>query len=787
MPLGSFRAQLCAASAAAAMSAVLPGVARAQGATPVEAFGVEEVVVTARKRDETDISVPAVITAITAEQLARKGVGDIYAIAQMTPGLIINDNLSAIGGGISLRGVASGNTVGIDQTVSINLDGAAVSSAGATRIGQFDLRQVEVLKGPQTLFFGKNSPGGVISFISEGPTRDWDGYARGSYEFEADEWRTEGAISGPITEALSFRLAGYVTHIDGYLRNPLPSNWAPGVAGPSYSRAPNADEYGGRISLRFEPNDKLSANFKTAYFKVDGISNYGSSQLIYCPTGTAQAPQAIFGPPIDNCTMDRLTAGISDAPPSVTATRPRFGDGKPREERSVLVSTLNIDYDVTPELTLTSLTSYFNYQLHGFSTQVGPRVGIALSSDQDKRDYAQEVRLASSYGGAFDFMVGAYFQKSAFDEEPQLYLLTAPFNETNTFQEGHTNSAFGQLLWRITDEWELAGGARYTKEAKKVRLWKRGQGDVTSRLSRTRVEADDLSPEITLTYRPSTALTVFAAYKEGFKSGGFNPSVTTAAPVGYDPSFEPERARGGEVGVKSRLFGGSLRLDASLFDYKYEDLQVSAYDGVQLTVIIKNAASATVRGAEMNFKFQPPAVRGLTVDGGVAYTRARYDEFIGACYAGQTVAQGCNLIPSGGRFTSRDLSGLQLPNAPDWSSNVSAAYAFTVREGLSLELNGGIRHQSSNNPAGDLAPGGRQKAVTFLDLGARLFAEDRAWELALIGRNITDEIRAIGVTGQSVSGTTAGFATGTPADLVGFINRPIEVRLQLTVRPALWR
>ncbi|WP_337185637.1 TonB-dependent receptor [Phenylobacterium sp.] len=764
-----------------------PAAHAAEAASSAEAVGIEEVIVTARKRSETDISVPAVVTALSGEMLAAKGVSDVYGIAQLTPQLSINNNVGPIGGQIALRGVASGNTVGVDQTVSLNIDGVAVSNAGATRIGQFDLRQVEILKGPQTLFFGKNSPGGVISFLSQDPTATWNGYGRASYEFEAREWRAEAAISGPLTDALSMRLAGYVNSIDGYLRNPLPTNFAPGVVGPSETRSPHQDEIGGRLTVLFEPSDKLRATFKTAYVKAKGASSFLASQLVYCPTGAPQAPQAIFGPPADNCRLDKYGAAISDAPASITALIPEFGDGTPRESNSQLISSLNLSYDLTPELNLTSVTGYHRYKLDGFSTQVGPRVGIGLSQDQLKEDYSQELRLASDFGGAFDFMVGAYYQRSGFDEEPRLYLLTAPYNVANTYQRGRAGSVFGQLTWRFAENWELAGGGRYTEETKRVVITRQLQGDVTGNLAKDKVKASDLSPEVTLTYRPSTRLTVFAAYKEGFKSGGFNPSVTATVPVGYDPSFGPERVAGMEAGVKALLLDRSLRVNGAIYNYKYSDLQVSIYDGQQLSTQVRNAASARVQGAEIDFRYQPPAVSGLSIDGAVAYNRARYKDFIGTCYVGQTVAQGCNLVPAGGRFTSQDYSGEQLPNAPIWSANLGAAYVFPINGDLSFELNGGVRYKSSYNPAGDLAPGGRQKEVAFVDLGARVFAEDGSWDLALIGRNITDKLRAHSITNQSVSGTTAGLAAGTPADLLGFVNRPLEVRLQLTIRPELWR
>ena len=772
--------------AAAAQTVQEPVAQEAAVADAALAPTVGEIVVTARKRAESDISVPAVITAISGEKLAEKGVADVYGISQLTPQLEISNALGPIGGTIALRGVASGSTVGVDQAVAINIDGVAISNSGATRIGQFDLRQVEVLKGPQTLFFGKNSPGGVISFLSEDPTDFWDGYVRASHEFEAEEWRAEAAISGPIAEGLSFRVAGYVNSIGGYLRNPLQPNPAGGVAGPSETIAPNQDEIGGRLTLLYEPTADLTVNLKTAYTKVEGSSSYLLGQLIHCPLGTPQAPVGIFGAHPDNCRLDLEGWGIGDIPETVREQMPRFGDGKPHERNEQVIGSLNVSYDITPQLNLTSVTGLYLYDLTGQSPQVGPVVGIALSQDQFKRDYSQELRLSSRFDGPFDFMVGAYYQDSKFEEEPQLWFL-APFNAAKTFQEGRSVSAFGQLIWRFAENWELAGGGRYTEETKEVRIGRQLEGDVTHRMGRTEVSANDFSPELTLTYRPTSQLTLFAAYKEGFKSGGFNPSVTTSVPLNYDPSFGPESARGGEVGVKALLLDRSLRLNAAAYHYQYSDLQVSAYDPFRIAVVVANAASATVEGVEFDFQYEPLAIRGLSLTGALSYNKARYDEYIGACYVGQTISEGCDLVFASGRFTSTDFSGRQLPNAPDWAGNLNAAYEFPINGEMNFELNGGLRFKSSYNPAGDLAPGALQDGVTFVDLGARVFAEDGSWDLALIGRNVTDELRAYSITGATLSGTQSGLATGTHADLVGFINRPREIRLQLTVRSDFWR
>jgi outer membrane receptor protein involved in Fe transport len=170
---------------------------------------LEDIVVTARRRNESLLNVPVAVTAISREALDKAHITNATQIAQMTPNLLIGDASGGGGGAIAIRGVGSSFIdPGIEQSVGIVIDGVSMGRGRFILLSQFDLQQVEVLKGPQALFFGKNSPAGVISITSAEPTRELSGMIRGGYEFEADERYLEGNISGPITNSLLFRLAG---------------------------------------------------------------------------------------------------------------------------------------------------------------------------------------------------------------------------------------------------------------------------------------------------------------------------------------------------------------------------------------------------------------------------------------------------------------------------------------------------------------------------------------------------------------------------------------------------
>lgn len=181
----------------------------------------DEIIVTARKRNESMVDVPVAISALSAKDVQRYAVADLTQVGQVVPQVIIARS-SGAGSGASfiIRGVGSsqGDT-GIEQTVTLNLDGIQLSRGRAVGQSFFDVQQLEVLKGPQALFFGKNSPGGVISIRSAGPTKSLEGYVRAGYEFRGDERFVEGAISGPISDAFGYRVAVRASGFDGYVRN----------------------------------------------------------------------------------------------------------------------------------------------------------------------------------------------------------------------------------------------------------------------------------------------------------------------------------------------------------------------------------------------------------------------------------------------------------------------------------------------------------------------------------------------------------------------------------------
>lgn len=187
---------------------------------PQAGFDDSEIIVMARKREESILKVPVIVTAISNEQIDNVAITNVTELPKLAPGLLIAGNLLSIGPQVTLRGVGTSSfDPGVDQSISLNIDGLSLGQGLAFGSAMFDVGQVEVLRGPQALFFGKSSPGGVISLRTADPTDEYEIMARAGYEFYARETRGELVVSGPVTDTLKARVATMYSAADGWFKN----------------------------------------------------------------------------------------------------------------------------------------------------------------------------------------------------------------------------------------------------------------------------------------------------------------------------------------------------------------------------------------------------------------------------------------------------------------------------------------------------------------------------------------------------------------------------------------
>lgn len=767
---------------------------------------LEEVIVTARKREESILQVPVVATALGQAQLSQFATGDLYAVANQVPGLLFGSGTGSFGAQVSLRGVGTATlNATIDQSVSLNIDGMQMTQGMAYKAGMFDMEQVEVLRGPQALFYGKSSPGGVIAIHTADPSDRFEISATGGYESEAEKKRTELILSGAVTETLGFRLAAAYMDSEGFFRNEAVA--APGFGGrnPRYRNFAPLEETIVRGTVVWEPTDRFTAKLKANYVHSDVQGDGGGLQFFSCPEGTS-SPAGVPFLAGENCKVDEVLR-IVDLDP---AAFPRIRNGgTPFSDTEQQFGTLELNYDLTDALALTSVTGYAEIQqsvmING-TMGTSAASGVVADTDFTRRDFTQEIRLLSDFADSpLNFTVGAFYQDGYMRNNNNLLgntalRLPAQLNLGYHIIDINAESVFAQLMWDITDELEVAAGARWTKEERDHQQINTITGTpVRTPLVNDNLESDNVSPEVTVTYTPTDDVTLFASFKQAFKSGSFD-SVTIKA-AGNDLSFGDEEVRGYEGGIKTRLFDRTLHLNFAGYSYHYRDLQVGTNEtqNGQIAIRTVNAATANVYGVDMDAIYELPAVQGLTLSAGLNYNHARYGDFNAApCFGGQTIAAGCDrrVVSGTGLVPAQDLSGRELMRAPEWSANFGFDYEIPVGTNMTLAL--GANTLYSDRYFTNLLLRSDMVQDWFFKTSASvaLRGAHDAWEVALIGNNLGNELvsgncvnanfqNGVVLGGQITGGVTSGAAG---VDELGCNVEPgREVWIRLTVKPLAFK
>ena len=746
-----------------------------------------EIVVTARLRQESLQDVPVAVTAIAPIALANNLATDLSKIAELAPQVSIGRGVNGTGALITIRGISSTSTdAGLDQSISISMDGMQLSRGRVISASMFDVAQVEILQGPQALFFGKNSPAGVISVSSADPTDSFEGCLKAGYEFTANERYAEGAISGPLGETLGARLAFRASKMDGWIRNvavpgpnpfvpavPLPGAWAP--------KTPAGDNLAGRLTLSWKPVDDFDVRLKVQLDRSRENSNGAYVETFCLPPVTSPLVSGMAVPNGD-CRKDRVTAQTA-LPAQLAVNFPYANGGVPYARSNFALVVLNIN-KTFGDVTLTSNTGYYNQLLQGAHTSDFSSIASSFNVERERYEIvSQELRLNTEFDGPINFMIGGYLERATrhwFGAPDILHVFNPGANNYTTNMKttdsvNESISAFAQARWNVVEGLELAGGARITHDAKRT-LYVNTSNNLDSAIGRTlrpaglplmaRYSRDDVSPEVTLTWKPDADNMIYAAYKTGYKSGGLaNPVLLSATATESSLTFDHEKVRGFEAGYKAELFNRRLRFDIVAYRYKYSGLQVVAFDSVLLRANIGNAASARTTGITSSIAWL--AADGLNINANAGYNRARYLSFPGAqCFTGQTAAQGCV-----GGF--QDLSGKALNRAPELTFSFGADYEFEVAEGWSVNLAGNAYRSSSYNAQTDYAAGGQQEAFWRLNASARIKSPGDQFELALVGRNLNNAYYLVYSFNQPFGG---------PNQYGGVFNRPREVALEGTYR-----
>jgi outer membrane receptor protein involved in Fe transport len=797
---------LAAEASAPAASASPEAPTPAASASADASSTVEEVTVTARKRSERLVDVPVSANAISGAALQRAAVSDLSTISTIVPQLSIDRAPSGNGAIITIRGIGSASVDGsIEQEVSVNIDGVPTSRGRVLYQAAFDESSVDVLKGPQALYFGKNSPAGVISINSTNPGNVFEGYVRTGVEAETETWFGEVAATLPINDVLSARIAfrgsdmvnGYITDRGGPITNPaqLPAVLAAeGVTlpGSPYKNFPAETEEIGRLTLAYKPIPKFDANFKLLLANHEDRGASGEIINYSCGGAGGTKPTSedygsLYFPgtplylvdPYGSCGKTTVNSS-GTIPAAIAKNYPGSHGGIPYSETVTILSSLTMNYHLTDQLLLTSVTGFYKTRDTGFANFDQTDYAAADGENNEfNTSWTQEVRATSSFDEPVNFTAGLFYEHDSrrfLQSGFVAYLPNDPATgQSNTFGStqffsGDTYSGYGELNWKILPKLELAGGARYTLEEKSgntgstylnaylpigAPVGERIIGNITEH---------NVSPQVTLSYHLTHDVLLYGAYKEGFKSGGFSePAVIPVDATAANQEFGQEHVHGEELGLKFANLGGALTGDITLYEYHYTGLQLTAFDAQTISYFTQNAASALSRGVEVNLAYH--VTPALTFHTGVGYSDAHYGQFPNSqCWVGQTEDEGC----VGG---VQSLSGQRLSRAPRWSVLAGASYdtALTAdwRAGVTVDgrSSSGYYIETNNNPYG------WQNGYQTLDASVRLYNEK--WEFSLIGRNLTDTIYATFGDDKPL---------GQRGDVEAGIGRPREVVLQATRR-----
>jgi outer membrane receptor protein involved in Fe transport len=798
----------------------------APGPGASKATDIEEVVVTARKKTERLLDVPVSANALNTKALAKYATTDLTSLGVQIPQVSIDHAASGAGAIITIRGIGSASVdAAIEQEVTVNIDGVPISRGRVIEQAFFDQSSVEVLKGPQALYFGKNSPAGVISIASQDPGSTPSGYVRAGYEEGAQNWFGEAAFGGPIADGLSARAAfrysdmtgGYVQGVGGPLTgSQLPAFLrAGGISEPGSpdTAYPGERDVIGRLTVKYKPDGSpFDATFK---FLGSDHRDRGDSmdEVIWrCTPGDSHPESLDFGSfllggptyvvdPYGSCGGTR-TNSFGALPPAWAAGYAGSNGGNPYTDVLTYLSSLTMNYRFADHLTLTSVTGYYEYNEQQFSNYDETDMSLASGVNNDEQtSLSEEIRLQSSFQGPLNFTLGGFYghDRRSFHQVGSIgYLGVDPATGfTNLFASidyyrTDTYSGFGELSWKILPNVELAGGARYTSETKfgndgmtyvapllNLLTANTIAAPVGTRFITTFTETN-VSPQVTLSWHPSTDVMVYGAYKTGFKSGGFStPALIPATATVDNQRFNQETAKGGEIGLKFSELDRRLTGDATLYRYTFSGLQLTAFDAATTSYFTQNAASATSEGAEFNINFQASPVFGTHAS--VGYSHARYGEFTDSqCWTGQEGTAACpfpntpNTNPK--TWGVQNLTGAPLSRAPNLVGLIGVTYDQELYNDYKLSLTGDVRYSSGYFLETSDNPFAWQARYATLDASARIY--NGVWEFAVIGKNLTNTYYAVLGGDKPLSPSVIGGGS----DIIAELGRPREVTFQVTRR-----
>ena len=755
------------ASAAIMIGVSLP--AMAQDAPADDESANAEIIVTAQKREERLQDIPLAVSVIGGDAVANNGGITLENAQYLVPSLNFRKSGTSLNQALFLRGVGTINfSIAAEPSVAAVLDGVVLSRAGEGFTDLFDVERIEVLRGPQGTLFGKNASAGVVSIVTKRPTADFGATVEASY-FTKSEYRGRATVNVPLAANVRSRFTGFYGNYDGNVNNLTKG-----------SKVNGYEHYGLRGAIEADVSENIMLTLRGDYRKA----NDDCCAEIIGTTPTNAAALALANTGFIGADSRNIRQNL------VTATK----------EESWGIS-LQADIALG-EHSLTSITSYRgwdNTEIRDGDWLDQPYVGLNQLHDngpQTSNTFTQELRIASPTGQFLEYVVGAYYSKAESDRTftrnvitcsastlaavvPGLVpcstasgasTITTPAGTADFGSTFKNVSVFGQTTLNLSDSLRLIGGLRYTHDTLDVNHIRRTtlsgpgvQGNFDAGVYNngliatlpatgfvagtsngvpftTSTSNNNLSGKAGVQADLTENNMAYASYTRGYKGPAYNifyNLTTVGAGV-----IAPETVNAYEVGLKNTFLDGDLIVNLAAYYAKYNNYQANSPDfvaGVR-TTRLTNAGSVSTKGFELDFVATPS--RNFTLSGGVAYNKARVEDF---------------RLPPGADSTQLLAKGTPLANAPKWKMSLGAQYDIETSGFANIELGSQIAMQSdqiyelSPNPAVRL--GSTVDGYAIVDLTAALVDPNDGWRVAFQVKNLFDKSFASSIVSGGPGGS----------------------------------
>lgn len=681
-------------AAAVLAQSLVPSVALAQDTTAEQpkdeqaSTGIEDIVVTATRREARLQQVPVAVTALGGDALQSADVSTVRTLTQLVPGFVGSRNMGVFQPVV--RGVGStGISIGDEPNIATYIDGVYQPESAANWIDLVEVERVEVLRGPQGTTFGRNATGGLINVITPDPSFDFRGKASlrvGRMRREAGDYDARLYVTGPISEKAAIDLSGLFRKNDGYIDDL--------VRGGTLGDQRVIDL---RSKFLFKPADNFKVVLTGEFFDQKSTSN--SPQPVDGNTVARRFPGAILP-------TGAWQASLTDVP-RLDLRRWTFA----------LHTKLELD-----DFNIETTSGFMNLRWNQITDSDASNLRLGnFPAIFRSESGSQEIKLSSANPGPLQWLVGGYFYQfggSAFLQPWTAPSPTAGLSGPTLEPDlgGRSFAGFADITYEAVPGLFVNLGGRYTTEKREFSQTLNGSLVVNN----VHKSFNKFNYKIGLRYEIDDKTNVYASWSTAFKSGVFNMASTRNIPV------EPEEIKAAEFGLKSDPFDW-FRANLAIYYYDYTNLQLQSKDSAGSGYILQNAANAEIYGGELETTIVPTA--GLKLRAALAYTHAQYKDF--------PLAQGFFPQADGGNtVVTLDASGFVMTRAPKWSGNVGFEWGHDLGAGR-MALNGNVSF--SSRLYYDFANNFSQKPYTLSNASLSWTPENENWKVAVWATNLTNE------------------------------------------------